>query len=150
MPFYTNWLRGVLDGTFSTDWDNDTVKVALFAHSASTFVPNSSGWTYHSQVGTGEITGAGYTASGQTLTGLTIALNPIASGSILTLDASNPSWTSSTITARYAVVYKWTGNGATSPLICWVDFGSNQSSSSGTFEIQWNASGIGGISSLHV
>jgi hypothetical protein len=146
MPLYSNWLLGVLNGTFSTDWDTDTIKCMLFAHAASSYITNSSGITYHAAIASGEISGTGYTASGATVSGATIAFNGF-NPTKIKLDANDTSWANSTITARYAVIYKWTGNGMTSPVICWVDFGSNQSSSSGTFEIQWNASGIVEISS---
>jgi hypothetical protein len=141
MPLYANWLYGVLNGTYTTDWDNDTIKVALFTDTASTYITNCSGVTYWSDIASGEISGVGYTASGKAVSGMTLSFNGH-NPSRLKLDGSDVSWASSTITARFAVLYKWTGNAATSPVICWVDFGSNQSSSSGTFEIQWNSSGI--------
>ncbi len=47
------------------------------------------------------------------------------------------------MTARYAVIYDTTpGSSATDPLIAYVDFGSDQSSSAGTFSIVWDAAGI--------
>ena len=146
MPIYANWLLGVLQGTYSTDWDNDTIKVALYATSASSYITNCSGFTYWASIASGEISGAGYTASGKTVSGLVLNFNGH-NPSRLRLDGSDISWASSTITARYAVLYKDTGNGSTSPVIGFVDFGSDQSSSSGTFEIQWNANGIIEISS---
>jgi hypothetical protein len=52
-------------------------------------------------------------------------------------------WTSSTITARYAVVYDSTpGTDATRPLICYIDFGADVISSGGSFTIAWDAAGI--------
>lgn len=146
MALYSNWLLGVLNGTFSTDWDNDTIKVALFAHSASSYVTNSSGYTYWSEIGGQEISGTGYTASGATLGTPSIAFNGH-NPTKVKLTGANTSWVSASFTARYAVLYKWTGNASTSPLICWVDFGSNQTVTSATFEIQWNPSGIVEISS---
>lgn len=146
MALYSNWLLGVLKGDFAvTDWDSDNFKCALFTQAASTLVTNSTGLTYWSSLTSGEVVGTGYTASGQAMSGMTIAFNGH-NPTKIKLSASNNAWPSSTITARYAVVYKSSGNPATSPLICWVDFGSDQSSSSGTFEIQWNASGIVEIS----
>lgn len=53
------------------------------------------------------------------------------------IDAADPSWTSSTITARYAVYYKSTGTSSTSLLIGLEDFGSDKVSSNGTFQIQF-------------
>lgn len=141
MPIYSNWLLGVLNGAYSTDWDTDTIKVALFAQGASSYVTNSTGITYWNQIASGEITGTGYTASGAIASGCYIDFNGH-NPTKIRLNAVDTSWTSSTLTARYAVVYKWTGNANTSPVICWLDFGSNQSSSSGTFQIGWNTNGI--------
>lgn len=58
------------------------------------------------------------------------------------LDATDVSVTSATITARYGVVYKDTGTPSTSPIVCVIDFGSNQSSTSGTFAVTFAAEGI--------
>ena len=41
-----------------------------------------------------------------------------------------------------AVLFQSDGAAAASPLICYVDFGSNQSVTAGTFQIQWAAGGI--------
>ena len=57
-------------------------------------------------------------------------------------DADDVTWSTSTITARGAVLYKSTGTASTSALICYIDFGSDKSSAGGNFTIQWNASGI--------
>jgi hypothetical protein len=52
-------------------------------------------------------------------------------------------WAASTITARYAVVADTTpGTAATNPLICYVDFGADVTSSGGNFTITWDADGI--------
>jgi hypothetical protein len=148
MPLYSNFLLASLGGSgsvssgFPIDWDSDTIKVALFATALSAVVTNSSGYTHWSQIGSAEITGTGYTASGQALSGLSISYNNSGTTTKVKLTASNAQWGSSTLTARYAVIYKVGSSPAASPLICWVDFGADQSSSSGTFEIQWNASGI--------
>ncbi len=59
--------------------------------------------------------------------------------------SANITWTSSTITARGAVILKMRTNGLNKDLdnlIGYVDFGSNQSSSNGSFTIQWNAIGV--------
>ncbi|WP_203231419.1 hypothetical protein [Nocardioides caldifontis] len=52
------------------------------------------------------------------------------------------SWSSSTITARYAVIYVSTGTSSTSPLLCYVDFGQDVSTTDGTFQITWAPGGI--------
>lgn len=119
------------------DWDTDTIKVALVS---SSYTPNQDSDDYWDDVSSYEVSGTGYTAGGATLGSKTVGYT---SGTNVTkFDAADVSWTSSTITARYAVVYLSTGSSSTSVLIAYVDFGSDQSSSSGTFSITWSASGI--------
>jgi len=119
------------------DWDTDTIKVALVS---SSYTPNQDSDDYWDDVSSYEVSGTGYTAGGATLGSKTVGYT---SGTNVTkFDAADVSWTSSIITARYAVVYLSTGSSSTSVLIAYVDFGSDQSSSSGTFSITWSASGI--------
>lgn len=61
---------------------------------------------------------------------------------IVVFDAADISWTTATITARYGVLYKSTGTASTSALIGYFDFGSNQTSSGGTFALTIATSGI--------
>lgn len=119
------------------DLDSDTLKVMLCT---SAYTPDQDAHQYKSSV-TNEVTGAGYTAGGATLGSVTVAY---ASGSnTLTLDAADPSWATSTITARYAVFYDSTpATDATRPLIAYVDFGADVSSSSGPFTITLDSAGI--------
>lgn len=119
------------------DLDSDTLKVMLCT---SSYTPNQDTHQYKSDV-TNEVSGTGYTAGGQTLTGVTVAYN--ASTNTLTLDANDPSWANSTITARYAVFYDSTpGSDATRPLIAYWDLESDQVSSSGAFTLTLSASGL--------
>jgi len=118
------------------DFDTDTVKVMLCT---STYTPNQDTHDYKDDV-TNEVTGVGYSAGGATLASKTIAYD--AGTNIIKLDAADTSWSTSTITARYAVIYVDTGVASTSPLLGYVDFGGDESSSAGTFLIQWSADGI--------
>lgn len=119
------------------DWDTDTVKVALCT---STYTPAQDTHDYFNDI-TNEVTGTGYTAGGATLASKTV--NYTAGTNTTTFDAADVSWTTSTITARYAVIYVDTaGASSTDPLIGYVDFGENVSSSAGTFSITWDAAGI--------
>ena len=132
---YGNFLKLALNK--EVDWDTDTIKVALLAN---TYTPNQDTHDYFNDVSASEVTGTGYTTGGATLASKTITYD---SGSnVITLDAADTTWSSSTITARYAVVYASTGTASTSPLIGYVDFGSDQSSSNGNFTITWDATGI--------
>lgn len=66
-----------------------------------------------------------------------------AGDSYLRFDAANAQWTSSTITARYGVCYVAGATPGTDDyLICLLDFGGDEESSSGTFEVQFHATGI--------
>lgn len=87
-----------------------------------------------------EVEGIGYTSGGQEI------LNKIISQAegVTTFDGDNVVWANSTITARYAVIYEV----STGVLLAYQDFGENKSSSSGSFEIQWNAEGIFAITAV--
>lgn len=120
------------------DWDTDTIKVALVT---SAYTPNQDTHDYWDDVSANEASGTGYTAGGATLGSKTVTYT--AGTNVTTFDAADVSWTTSTITARYAVIYDDSpATAATKPLIGYVDFGTDQSSSAGTFSIVWNASGI--------
>lgn len=119
------------------DWDTDTIKVMLCT---STYSPNQDTHRYKSDV-TNEVTGTGYTAGGATLASCTYSYN--SGTNVLTLDAADTSWASSTITARYAVIYDSTpSTDATRPLIGYVNFGADVSTTAGTFSIVWDSAGI--------
>lgn len=120
------------------DWDTDTIKVALLTNA---YTPDQDAHNYLDDVVANEVSGTGYTAGGNTLANKTNSYN--SSTNVITLDADDTTWSSSTITARYAVIYDATpATNATKPLIGYVDFGSDQSSSNGNFTITWDATGI--------
>jgi hypothetical protein len=120
------------------DWDTDTIKVALLSNA---YTPDQDAHNYFDDVSTHEVTGTGYTQGGNTLANKTNTYN--SATNVIVLDADDTTWSSSTITARYAVVYDASpATNATRPLIGYVDFGSDQSSSNGNFTITWDATGI--------
>lgn len=120
------------------DWDTDTIKVALLSNS---YTPDQDAHNYFDDVNTYEVTGTGYTSGGATLANKTNTYN--SATNVIVLDADDVTWSSSTITARYAVIYDASpATNATKPLIGYVDFGSDQSSSNGNFTITWDATGI--------
>ena len=120
------------------DWDTDTIKVALLSNA---YTPDQDAHNYLDDVVANEVSGTGYTAGGNTLANKTNAYN--SATNVIVLDADDTTWSSSTITARYAVIYDATpATNATRPLIGYVDFGSDQSSSNGNFTITWDATGI--------
>lgn len=119
------------------DLDTDTLKVMLCT---SSYSPNQDTHQYKSSV-TNEVTGTGYTAGGKTLTGVTVTYDT--GTNTLTLDADDVTWSSSTITARYAVFYDDTATD--DPLIAYWDFGQDEVSSSGNFTLTVSGSGIATI-----
>lgn len=123
-----------MDG--SIDLDTDTIKVALVT---STYTPDQDVHDFFDDI-TNEVTGTGYTAGGATLASKTVSADTTDNEGVF--DAADVTWTTSTITARGAVIYKSTGTASTSALICYLDFTSDQSSTAGDFTIQWNAEGI--------
>lgn len=119
------------------DFDSDTIKVML---TTSSYTPNQDTHVYKSDV-TNEVTGTGYTAGGQALTSKTVTYDSATNTVIL--DAADTVWPASTITARYAVIYDDAGaSDATKVLLGYIDFGSDQSSTSGNFTLTWDATGI--------
>ena len=127
---YNSFKKSIGDGTI--DWDTDTIKVALVT---STYTPDIDTHTDFSTHITNEVVGTGYTAGGATLTGNAVTVDTV--NDWAEYDANDVTWTTSTITARGAVVYKSTGE-----LISYVDFGSDKISSAGDFKITWHADGV--------
>jgi hypothetical protein len=133
---YGQFLQQALNK--EVDWDTDTIKVALLSNS---YTPDQDAHNYFDDVASFEVTGTGYTQGGVTLANKTNTYN--SATNVIVLDADDVTWSSSTITARYAVVYNASpATNATKPLIGYVDFGSDQSSSNGNFTITWDATGI--------
>ena len=90
-----------------------------------------------------EITSGGstnYVAGGKALSSITLTRTSD-NTSVITWDANNVSWTNSTISsAAGGVIYDNTTSGL--PLVGFIDFGGSFSTTAGTFEVQWNPSGI--------
>jgi hypothetical protein len=120
------------------DFDTDTIKVMLLT---SSYTPNQDTHDYLDDVVANEVTGTGYTAGGATLANKAVTYDSATNTTIL--DADDTTWASSTITARYAVIYDSSpATNATRPLIGYVDFTSDQSSNAGSFTLTWDATGI--------
>ena len=114
------------------DTTADRFKVMLVT---SSYTPNFGTHDFKSDV-TNEVSGTGYDAGGKSLSSVTLTQ----SGGTITFDAADLTWTSSTITARAAVVYD--DSLTNDPLIAYIDFGADKSSSAGDFVLSFNASGI--------
>jgi hypothetical protein len=106
----------------------------------SAYLPNQDTHVYKSDV-SGEVTGAGYTAGGVLLAGKTLTYDPVVNTT--RLDATDVTWPSSTITARYAIVYDSTpATDAARPLLGYVDFETDRVTVSNTFLIAWSVDGL--------
>ena len=115
--FKAEILQGIHDSA-------DTYKIALYT-SASTLDATATAYT-----ATNEISGTGYTAGGQTLSGFSVTT----SGTTAILDfTTDPSWKNATITARGALIYNAS---KANKAVMVLDFGSDKSNSEGTFTIR--------------
>jgi hypothetical protein len=132
---YNSFKRDIMNGAI--DLDTDTIHVALVT---STYTQDIDAHTKFSDI-TNEVSGTGYTAGGAALASKVVSVdNTNDRGSF---DAADSSWTSSSITARAAIIYKKRGGAASADeLIAYIDFGANKTSDGGTFLITWHANGI--------
>lgn len=132
---YNSFKRDIMNG--SIDLDTDTIKIML---TTSSYTPNIDTHTKRSDI-TNEVSGTGYTAGGATLANKAVTADTTNDRGVF--DADDVSWTTSTITARYAVLYKSRGGASSADeLIMYLDFSTDYTSTAGTFLITWNASGI--------
>lgn len=117
--FKVELLQGVHNFTAST---GDTFKIALYTSSA-TLGAGTTAYTVSN-----EVSGAGYSAGGNTLTNVT----PTSSGTTAFTDFSDTTWSASTITARGALIYNSTDS---DKAVCVLDFGGDKTSTAGDFTV---------------
>tara|TARA_R100001015_G_C4633494_1_gene198528 strand:- start:1820 stop:2269 length:450 start_codon:yes stop_codon:yes gene_type:complete len=115
---FTNGSGGGSAGTGAT------FKLALYTSSANLGAATTAYAT------TNETTGTGYSAGGNSLTNVT----PTSSGTTAFTDFADTTFSTSTITARGALIYNSTQS---DKAVAVLDFGSDKSSSSGDFTIQF-------------
>ena len=118
--FKVEILKAVHNFTNST---GNTFRCAMYTNSAS-FTAATTAYT-----ATNEVSGTAYVAKGNTLVNVT----PTSTSTTAFTDFSDTTWSSSTITARGAMIYNDSASGDPSVVI--LDFGSDKSSSSGDFTI---------------
>lgn len=124
-----SYKQELLEGVHAS---GDTYKIALFTDSATL---DKTTTAYSS---TNEVTGTGYDAGGKSLTGFTSGL----STDTAYITFSDPSWTSSTITARGCLIYN---SSKSNKAVAVFDFGSNVVSVSGTFTIDFPTAGASAL-----
>lgn len=127
---YDSFMLDLAEGTI--DLDLGDLKVALVT---SSYTPNKGTHDRFNDV-TNQVTGTGYTAGGAA-TDATLTLDTTNHRLDITFD--NVTWANSTLTARAAVIYQDTGTSSTSPLIAYVDFGQDVSSTSAAFAVTFSS-----------
>ena len=116
------FILGLPSGSYNfATGTSDVYKIALYTN-AATLNEDTAVYT-----ATGEVTGTGYTATGETLVVSTV---PIVTNDVAYWSFTNVSW-SGAITARGALIYKVSGG-----TVCVLDFGSDKTSTT-TFTVQF-------------
>ena len=122
----TSFKVELLEGVHNFTTGGSSFKIALYTNSATL---NASTTAYAT---TNEIGNTGsYNAGGGILT----KVSPTSSGTTAFTDFGDISFTTATITARGALIYNDTATG--NPAVAVLDFGSDKTSTSGTFTIQF-------------
>jgi hypothetical protein len=98
---------------------------------------NLDAWVNRSDV-TNEITGTGYTAGGVAVTATVGAVDTTNNRVAITFGNLSPGWTSATLTALGAIIYKSTGTSSTDKLVQFVDFSGSVSSTNGNFSVTFS------------
>ena len=105
---------------------NDTIKIALYIANADLTAATTVYTTDQ------EVTGTGYTAGGNTLTGATVQ----SSGSTAYVSFDNSTWSSASFTCRGALIYNASKANRS---IAVLNFGSDKTVANQTFEIEFPA-----------
>ena len=128
--------KAILNNEF--DWSGNTYKLALLT---STYTPDIDNDTYWSDISTNEVSGTGYTAGGSAVSGLTVIVDD--TNDLAYLDATDLTFSTVTVTFRYAVLYEDTGTPATSKIVAVIDpTGTDRSPYAGDYTITWATDGV--------
>lgn len=123
--FKVELLQGIHNFTAGT---GNTFKLALYTNNAS-FTASTTAYTTSN-----EVTASGsYSAGGGVLTNIT----PTSSGTTAYTDFNDISFTTATITSRGALIYNDSATG--DPTCVVLDFGSDKTSTNGTFTVVFPA-----------
>lgn len=130
-----NMAGGDASGDGPMDLLSDTLKQTLHT---STYSPNQSTNELKSDATNELSTAGGYTALGTALSSKTFASSSL----VTTFDAADITWTATSITHRYGVIWDDTPTTPLDPLILYIDNGGDVTTSSTDLVYQYNASGI--------
>lgn len=123
---YNSALDDAVKGNI--DFDTDSFKVMLVT---SSYTADKDAHTKRSDV-TNEVTGTGYTSGGDATT---VTVTKDTANDRIDIDFTDVSWTTATLTAAGAVIYKTTGTASTDNLVAYLDFAGNVTSTNGTFTV---------------
>ena len=130
VPF--SFAQELLKGTHN--FTSNTIKLALYT--AGSGAPYSTSSTVYDAAVANEVSGAGYTTGGNTLSSPVVANQT----NVATLTFAQTQFTSATFGAAYAVIYN---NSASDKLVVVLDFGGTKSCSNGTFTITFPSTSSG-------
>lgn len=130
-----NMAGGDAAGDGPMDLLSDTLKLTLHT---STYTPNQSTNEVKADATNELTTAGGYTALGQALASKTYASSSL----VTTFDAADVTWTATSITHRYGVVWDDTPTTPADPLIMYVDNGGDVTTSSTDLVYQWAGAGL--------
>jgi len=112
------------------DFDSNTFKAMLVT---SSYTPNKDTHDFRDDVTNEVANGNGYTTGGATST---VTVTKDTANDKVTIQFGSVSWSTSTITARGCVYYKSRGGASSADeLVAYNDFGSDVSSTGGTFAV---------------
>jgi hypothetical protein len=125
-----NFTNGSGGGTSTSTGSGNTFKIALFTSSASLGASTTAYSTSN------EVSGTNYSAGGNSLTNVT----PTTSSTTALTDFADSTWSSSTITARGALIYNSsTTAGSANRAVLVLNFSSDKTSTAGDFTITFPA-----------
>ena len=111
------------------DLIDDTIKIALFNANADLLASTTAYSTNQ------EVTGTGYTAGGNTLTGATVR----SSGTTAYVSFDNTSWSSASFTSRGALIYN---SSKANRSVAVLNFGSDKIVANGTLTIEFPSNDV--------
>lgn len=148
MPLYNSGKADMMSGAIALSADAlaGTLRVILLSAS---YTGDIDAHTRYTSLSAHEVSVTGPVATGYSSGGQAISASVVISADNgndrCYFDAADNTWTSSTITARYAAIIKQRASGSNKELdnvVGYLDFGSAQASSNGSFTISWNSAGI--------
>lgn len=129
---YNSCLEDLARGAI--DFDTDTFKAILVT---SAYTPDKDNHLKRSSV-TNEVGASGTYATGGGTTTVTVTKDTV--NDRVDVSFGNVQFTSATITARAAVIYKSRGGASTADeLVAYVDFGGDVSSTNGTYTVTFSS-----------